>query len=297
MTNVRGYGGLLAAVLVALACVAGVAGVADAAEQRLLVPPRLSDGRLAESDPPHLIIYDRDKPAAPLLVWLAGTGGTPATGPRLFYDTVVQQGFRLVALSYIDTPAVSQVCAGPTLRAQPACAARMRQQRVWGEPQTSLIADRPEDAIVPRLTRLLAHLARSDAAGQWEQYLDGDGPNWARITLAGQSQGGGMAAYLAQTRQVAGVIMFSGGWDHRPGGDIADWYSRASVTPPQRWHATFHADEPQAATMARIYPRLGLAAAQIHALTEPVQGRRAHTEGISNPVYQPLWQQMLQSLP
>lgn len=46
--------------------------------------------------------------------------------------------------------------------------------------------------------------ARGDAAGGWAQYLDGDEPRWARITLTGQSQVGGMAAYLAQTREVPG---------------------------------------------------------------------------------------------
>jgi dienelactone hydrolase len=69
----------------------------------------------------------------------------------------------------------------------------------------------PEEAIVPRLTRLLQHLARTDAAGRWDQYLNGDAPRWERLVLAGQSQGGGMAAFIAQTRRVAGVIMFSGG--------------------------------------------------------------------------------------
>ena len=278
----------------ALACLLLAAGsLAQAAEQRLLVPPRLTDERLAEADPPHLVVNDPDKPAAQLLVWLPGTGGAPATGPRRFFDTVLRQGYRLVALSFINTPAVSQVCTGPTLRAQPACAGQMRQQRVWGEPQTRLIADRPEDAIVPRLTRLLQHMARSDAAGGWAQYLDGNEPRWARITLAGQSQGGGMAAYLAQTREVAGVVMFSGGWDARPGGESAHWYGRPSVTPLQRWHGSFHADEPQAAAMDRIYKRLGLPAAQIHTLAEPVEGRSAHTEGVTNPAYQALWEAML----
>jgi hypothetical protein len=41
--------------------------------------------------------------------------------------------------------------------------------------------------------------------------------------LAGQSQGGGMAAFIAQTQRVAGVIMFSGGWDRGPEGAIAPW--------------------------------------------------------------------------
>jgi hypothetical protein len=183
---------------------------------------------------------------------------------------------------------------GATLRAQTGCAGKLRQQRVWGEPQTRLVADRPEDAIVPRLTHLLKYLARSDTAGRWEQYLDGDEPRWERLVLAGQSQGGGMAAFIAQTRRVAGVVMFSGGWDHQAGGDIAEWYARPSVTPLQHWHATYHVNEPQAPAMEAIYRRLGLPAGQIHALSQPLKGGDPHGEGIANPAYKPLWEQMLQ---
>ncbi len=270
-----------------------VAGQAAQAEPlRLLIAPQLTDERLSEAEPAHLVVYEPGQAAAPLLVWLPGTGGQPARGPQGFYDTALQQGYRLVALSYLNTPAVSQVCTGARL-AKPDCAGRFRQHRVWGEPLTPLVADRNEDAIVPRLARLLQHLARSDAGGQWAQYLDGSSPRWARITLAGQSQGGGMAAYIAQTRRVAGVIQFSGGWDHTTGGDIAEWYGRPSVTPPEVWHATFHVQEVQAATMARIYQRLGVPAAQVHALSEPVVGRLPHGEGIGNAAYQPLWVQML----
>ena len=39
---------------------------------------------------------------------------------------------------------------------------------------------------MPRLTRLLQHLARTDAAGRWDQYLNGDAPRWERVVLAGQ---------------------------------------------------------------------------------------------------------------
>jgi hypothetical protein len=91
--------------------------------------------------------------------------------------------------------------------------------------------------------------------------------------------------------------VFSGGWDQRARGEIADWYGRVSVTPPPRWHATFHAQEPQAETLAHIYRRLGVPAENIHALGEPVQGRQPHGEGISNAVYRPLWVQMLQRQP
>jgi len=276
----------------------GLAAATQAAPQQLLIAPQQTDARLAGGEAPHWVSYEPAVEAgAPLLVWLGGTGGKPATGPRLLYETALQQGFRLIALSYLNTPAVSQVCVGPRLRAQAGCAARFRQQRVWGEPQGGLIDDRPEDAIVPRLVKLLQHLARSDAAGHWAQYLDGEQPRWSRIWLAGQSQGGGMAGFIAQTEAVGGVLMFSGGWDRDADGDIAAWYARPSVTPPARWHASYHVAEPQAATMARIYRRLGVPEAQIHALDLPVRGASAHGEGIANPAYRDRWLQMLQRQP
>jgi drug/metabolite transporter (DMT)-like permease len=283
-----------ASLLLVLACLSWLPSPAQAAEVRQLIAPHETDDRLPPGDPPHLVVHDTARTDALLLVWLPGTGGAPASGPQALFDTALQQGHRLLALSTVNMPAVSQVCVGAVLRSHPQCAAQMRQHRVWGEPLSGLVNDRPEDAIVARLTRLLQHLTRSSPAGQWQQYLDGDAPRWSRLLLAGQSQGGGMAAFIAQTRQVAGVVMFSGGWDQRPGGDIASWYSRPSQTPAQRWHATFHVDEPQAATMQRIYRQLGLPPENIHGLAEPVKGQQAHGEGIRNPVYRPLWEQMLQ---
>ena len=102
-----------------------------------------------------------------------------------------------------------------------------------------------------------------------------------------------MPAFIAQTQRVAGVIMFSGGWDRESPTALARWYARESATPPQRWHGSFHTLEAQASVMELIYQRLGLPAAQIHALAQPVQGRQARGEGIHNLAYRPLWQQML----
>lgn len=271
-----------------------LSATAWAEPRQLLIAPQAVDERLSADEAAHLVRYDSEQREAALLVWLPGTGGLPANGPRAFFDTALRQGYRVLGLSYRNTPAVSQVCVGARLRAQPDCAERFRQQRSWGEPASGLIDDRPEDGIVPRLTALLQHLVRADAAGQWSQYLDEQGrPRWSRIWLAGQSQGGGMAAFIAQRQEVGGVIAFSGGWDRGANGDIAAWYGRPSATPAARWHASFHVEEAQAALMARAYERLGIPAAQIHALAEPVQGGGAHGQGIANPAYRPLWERML----
>lgn len=283
--------------LLALALLGVQASASAGALERQLISPHLTDARLAEEEAPHLLIHDREAESPALLVWLPGTNGHPSTGPQRFFDVAVQQGYRLLALSYRTSPAVSQVCVGPRLRNHRDCAEQFRQQRVWGDHETSLIPDRAEDAIVSRLLKLLQHLAATDPAGQWAQYLDGAEPRWDRIVLAGQSQGGGMAAFLAQTRSVAGVLMFSGGWDHGRNGKIASWYGRESRTPPQRWQATFHIDEANVSTMAQICRALGLPADHVHALSLPVQGRSAHAEGIANIGYLPLWQEMLQRQP
>jgi hypothetical protein len=278
-------------ILAILCCMFAVAACAD--EQRLLIAPHATDASLSERDSPHLIVYEPSL-LQPLLVWLPGTNGHPDAGPKKFFATVREQGYRFVGLSYLTAPAVGQVCTPRRVAERRDCAELFRQQRVWGDVQSGLIDDRPADAIVPRLVKLLQYLASTDAAGRWGEYLDShQQPRWDRIVLAGQSQGGGMAEFLAQTRSVAGVISFSGGWDHGANGDVARWYRRASATPPERWQATYHVQEEAADSLARICKLLGLPPDHVHALNLPVSGRMAHTEGVGNIAYLPLWREML----
>ena len=275
------------------ALLAGAPAVAE--PQRLLVTPQSLDERIRTDEAPHLVLRDPDaKGEQPLFVWLAGTNGHPDKGPLQLFATALELGYRVIGVSYLTDTAVAQICTRERLVRNPRCAEQVRQQRVWGDAPTALIPDREEDAIVPRLTRLLRYLARTESDADWGRYLEGDEPNWSRIVVAGQSQGGGMAGYLAQGRSLAGVIMFSGGWDHGRDGDIAPWYRRKSQTPPERWHATYQVEEPQGRTMAQIYQTLGVPDAHIHALDLPLRpGGKPHGEGIANPAYKPLWREML----
>lgn len=274
-----------------------LATFAQAAEHRLEVAPAQLDPRVDADTLPHVVRWDDAAPAAaPLLVWLAGTGGRSTGGPQELFATVLAEGYRLVVLSYPTTPAVAQACNAQARARDPGCAGQVRQQRVWGNAPTRWIEDGEQDAIVPRLTRLLRHLAAQDEpGGPWIAYLEDGEPRWSRLVLAGQSQGGGHAAFLAKGRAVGGVLMFSGGWDQAAGDALADWYLRPSRTPMERWHSTHHAQEPQAARLGEIDGALGIPPTQRHRLHEPV-ARNAHTEGVGNPVYRPLWQSLLRAL-
>src|SRR5579864_8153507 len=46
-----------------------------------------------------------------------------------------------------------------------------------------------------RLVKLLGKLDHDHPSDGWGQYLDNGAPRWGRITVAGHSQGAGMAAY------------------------------------------------------------------------------------------------------
>lgn len=286
--------------LVAAALLLSIATAAWADVVRKDVPPADTDGGIVKNSGPHIVFSAEKGGQAPLLVFLPGTGGeTTRTvlGEQAFIDTALAQGYRFIILSYIDTPAVSQVCTRPVLTSKPDCAEQLRRKRAFGENTTTLIQDQPKDAIVYRLTALLRYLSKTDPQGHWEQYLNQQAMNWSKIVLAGQSQGGGMAAYIAKRVAVRGVIDFSGGWDMRANRRIAAWYSTPGATPPDRLFGTYHVQERFADLIRLSYNAMRIPPDHQFALDKPIRRPNAnnpgHGEGASNPVYQELWREML----
>ncbi len=271
------------------------ASTAGAAGSMLTVKPSVTDARITASDFPHVVISGQAAKPGNVLLYLPGTGGRPP-GPLPFLNRAVERGYRVISLSYVDTPAVAQVCVGATLLGDPECARKFRQKRIYGDDATMFISDSPQDSIMNRFEKLLRYLVAADPQGQWNQYLDNDSPIWSRVAVAGQSQGGGMAEFIAQRQVVARVIAFSGGWDLSRPGEVAGWYFDKSVTPRDRWYGTYHVAEPTANLLSRTYTALGVPAEHTFALNLPVRrGMSAHVEGIANPAYQHVWDQLLGS--
>ena len=282
--------------------------IIDSTEYRILrVRPSATYPAIHTWDTTHAVFYDSHKRANKLLLFLAGTNGTPEHVPEAFLKTALDQGYRVIALSYITAPGVSQVCVGDVLNTDVDCAAEFRQRRIYGDNDFSRIKDEPQDAIVPRLVHLLRWLASHDASGDWQQYLGAGGtsPRWARIAVAGQSQGGGMAEFLGQHEVLARVISFSGGWDYSNSREkrMAGWYSRAAVTPLEHWYATYNVHEAAVTQLKSICAALQIPASHVFALDKPLlqappagkRGNPYHPDGIHNPAYQSIWIEMLGS--
>ncbi len=271
------------------------------------VKPGSTNPAIHTWDTAHIIYYDPAIKSNKILLWLTGTGGTTKNIPVEFFKTALGQGYRIIALSFISIPAVSQICVGNILDRNVDCAASFRRKRIYGDNDFSLINDEPQDAIIPRFVNLLQWLVQHDAAGNWAQWLNinSSKPVWNKIAIAGQSQGGGMAEFIAQHEVLARVISFSGGWDYSNSKEkkIAGWYFNKPATPMDNWYATYHINEMAAKPLAEICTALQIPSGHVFALNKPLfnvnaQGDRAnpyHGEGIRNPVYKPAWILMLGS--
>ncbi|PRB86462.1 hypothetical protein CQ022_09490 [Chryseobacterium culicis] len=272
--------------------------------KKLKVKPSEADPSVKNWDSAHIVLYDKTIKNNKVLLWLTGTGGSTDHFPQSFFKTALDQGYRIIALSFISSPGVSKVCKGDFLSKDVDCAAEFRRKRIYGDNVFPIIPDQYQDAIIPRLIKLLQYLSKNDKEGGWSQYLNQNTgkPVWSKIAIVGQSQGGGMAEFIAQHEAVARIISFSGGWDYSDSKTkkIAGWYAQKLVTPPQNVFATYHVKEVAATNLAEICKALHIPAENVFALDQPIDQARNkpnpyHVEGVKNPVYKPIWIKMLGS--
>ncbi|WPO89265.1 BPSS1187 family protein [Chryseobacterium sp. HR92] len=270
----------------------------------LKIKPSETDPSVRNWDSVHVVYYDRSIKNNKILLWLTGTNGSTSHIPLNFFKTALAQGYRIIALSFISTPGVSQICVGNKLNEDINCAAEFRRKRIYGDIDFLSIPDQYEDAIVPRLVKLLQYLLKNDKEGLWSQYLyhSTNKPVWNKIAIAGQSQGGGMAEFIAQHESVARILSFSGGWDYSNSKmkKIAGWYSQKLITLRENVFATYHVQESAAVQLAEINKTLDIPTDNVFALSQPLLKQKLssnpyHTEGIQNPIYKPIWIKMLGS--
>ena len=269
------------------------------------VKPSETNKAITYWDTAHAVYYNPALKNNKLLIWLAGTNGTPDNIPVSLFTTALEQGYKIIALSYITVPAVAQICKDSVLDVNSNCAADFRQMRIYGDNNFTLIPDMPHDAIIPRLIKQLQYLQKNDGSGNWSYYLEKgtNKLNWKNIAVWGQSQGGGMAQYIGMKEHVARVISFSGGWDFSKTAikKIATWYADKKVTPLQNWYATYHINELAAKSLKEICEALGMPTKNVFALDKPLNNEKKissnpyHGEGIRNAEYKPIWITMLGS--
>jgi hypothetical protein len=194
-----------------------------------------------------------------LFVMLPGTGAIPAVY-RDIVRTGAARGYHALGLTYPNDEAVERLCASSP---DPDCAGKVRREIITGENTSTLVAVNPANAIITRLTVLLQYLDRTYPAEGWGQFLAGGQPDWARITIAGHSQGGGHAGYFAKLVALERAVMFAAPGDTGLApASAAQWLSLPNVTPANRQYGFTHVDDPlvSLATANRGWETIGLGA-------------------------------------
>lgn len=282
--------------LAALALLAAAAPAADQVSGYQVVPSKADPAVKAFDDPNYIFAADRLPADAPLVVFLPGTNGKPEYNANLM-RFVAGLGYRAVALSYDNDPAVVQLC---TADPDPDCAGDFREMRVFGTGKSKTVSNPKAEAIVPRMVALLRLLDKGQPGKGWGGYLAGDSLNWEKIVFSGQSQGAGMAAWIAKRHKVRRVVLFSSPWEtsgrqRQP----APWIAGPSATPIARWQAAYNSRENTVPLIQHAYAALGLPDAQVHVLTLDLpQGFGAnspnpyHGAGIRDPRYAEVWKAM-----
>jgi len=170
----------------------------------------------------------RTRPASPLLLFLAATGHRPSDY-RSFLSVARSSGYHVLALDYWNTGlSVQKMC-----RTDPRCYGQVQRNRLDGSRPSSFSSVGRSNSIVNRLSVALDRLRKRDPNGGWNRYVGPGGIRWNRIVVAGHSQGGGEAAYIAHVHRVRGAVMFSSPVDSYDGLDAA-WMARPGATAPSR---------------------------------------------------------------
>jgi hypothetical protein len=280
------------------------------------VRPSDTDPAIGSPDDDHHVYLSAGGPGnGKLLVFLPGTGGRPANA-TLFLQEAARAGYHAIGLDYPNLRSAGQVC-GDDLD----CYDRMRHESFDGTSAGAGVGVSPENSIKHRLVALLSWLSRRHPDQGWGAFLVGRDLQYGSLALAGHSQGGGHAAYIAKLHRVARVLMFGSicDTDRAEPPTAATWVSGPHATPIDRYYGLSHTADPFAEKIASTWRALGLdqlgprtpvdgAAAPyggshqlITSIPQP-SGRRAHGSVVADratpirqgvPQYRDVWRYML----
>lgn len=204
----------------------------------------------------HLVALPEGGGLRSLVVLLGGTGSTPEHYRGLSTE-LAAAGHGVLDLRYPNADAVGMRCFGDD-----ACFTQARGTSVFGAgvlPQAGIgpfscsgLEVDARASVVGALVALLdeltathpelaGHLVADPASPYSGTRIGPARPAWDRITLAGHSQGGGHAAFLATLVPVGRLVLLASPNDNVDG--VPASWTRARATPPERIWGIRHAHE------------------------------------------------------
>ncbi len=187
----------------------------------------------------YITINTNNRSPKRLLISIPGTTG-PGDVMRSFDSVAALEGYHTVSIDYPNNRNTATFINSVDKQAFD----KFRQELDFGTPVSDSVDVDSLNSIVNRITQLLVYLAKTRPQEGWNNFLNKGKIIWARVTLAGHSQGAGHVSYIAHVFSVHQVIMLSGPQDFLQNYDIpAPWLSAASKTAYNNYYSFLHEDD------------------------------------------------------
>lgn len=163
-----------------------------------------------------------------LLVYFVGTIDNPLS-TTYFLSLAANNGYHVVSLKYPNDISAQSPCRNS---ADSACYSKVHREVIEGVDLHPDVDVDSNNCISNRLLKLLTFLDEQYPLEGWGTYFDGMTISWSQTALAGHSQGGGHAAFIAKDHPVQRVIMFASPNDYSAYfNDGASWTQQQGATP------------------------------------------------------------------
>jgi pimeloyl-ACP methyl ester carboxylesterase len=170
-------------------------------------------------------------PVGRLLVFLPGTGAV-AQNYQLILAQAARAGYHAIGISYPNDTTVGARCATEAST----CFAATRLEILTGQATSSVVNVTRANSIENRIVKLLRFMRTTESAADWGQFLANDSTvNWSSVSIAGHSQGGGHALFIAQRYSVLRASAYASYGDYLPNVTTpAPWVTQPYATPASR---------------------------------------------------------------
>lgn len=227
-------------------------GSAQPGEHRVL--PSATDPAIGEPDHEHYAYANEGTANGRLFLFLPGTNQKPAELTFILREAA-RLGYLVVSVGYPNDAAVAGLC-GDDLD----CYGEVRQEIIDGTDASPLVTVDAANSISNRANKLLSYLDTTYPDEGWGAFLAGSEVDFANVVVAGHSQGGGHAAFIAMTREVSRVVMFASVVDASAASPPvpATWLTQLHVTPADRYYGFLHTQDPVAPKIEASWTALGV---------------------------------------
>lgn len=184
----------------------------------LFVKPILTDPNYTAVQDSHMVIRNSSTQLNKLFLFLGGTNSSTQSYQAICIYAA-QLGYDVINLSYINSIAAASLANN----SDSLVFYKYRQEVCYGTPISPDVSVDSLNSIFTRTLKLIQYLHATYPSQNWNQYLiNSTTINWSKIAVAGHSQGGGHACYLAKSHDVDRVLMFSSP------NDYSNYYNHAA---------------------------------------------------------------------